>query len=312
MPVFPMDGCRLVAEPPASGGSFVAAAMFTSSYAPLAERLLQSFRRFAVPLCLIEVPAIHRSISRHGVADVAWTKANFIRAMLERFQRPILYLDADCELCEFPQRITGLLNEGCEFAVYNWAADRQTAAYVPANVVMPGPSGAPQKVTDRFYRFASAFTHHDPRQLLCSGAVQLYANTATTRRLLGAWQATVERFEGSADDHCLDFTFNNRGPELADLRYAWLPKAYARYAWWIYVRPVIDHPQFAAPAGHFAPIPVMDGRKQFYPERCQLVHEVPPFPDDCLVDTAERRLVRVENKTLKVAGSVDVDLWLPK
>jgi hypothetical protein len=46
------------------------------------------------------------------------------------------------------------------------------------------------------------------------------------------------------DDHCLDVAFNYRSPDR--LRFEWLPKEYARYAFWIFSDPIIDHPELPA------------------------------------------------------------------
>src|SRR5205085_9453381 len=61
----------------------------------------------------------------------------------------------------------------------------------------------------RFYRHAGAVPPRSKTQLLCSGCTQLYGNTPAARGLLRRWQRTISTFAGSADDQCLDFTYNN-------------------------------------------------------------------------------------------------------
>src|SRR6185295_4793658 len=249
---------------------FLVVAMYTDSYAEKAARLRTSCERLGLPHELQRVPTVHDSISRKGTRDPAYTKASFVGRLLEQHHRPLLYLDADCEFRSAPVLIGELLAKGTEFAIYNWAADRQTEAYLPAPIAM-GTSDGVSGSGPRFFRFASKFVHYDPTQLLCSGAVQLYADTPAVKRLLQAWQKNIETFAGSADDHCMDYTYNNRGPELAGLRAAWLPKEYARYGWWIATKPVINHAEYATDATHFKPVPQVGDKKQFYPERAKVL-----------------------------------------
>lgn len=287
---------------------FLVAAMYTDSYAAKAERLRRSCERFGLRHELRRVPSVHQSISKAGTPDLRYTKPLFILEVLEKRRGPVLYVDADCEFRAPPALIGELLARGTEFAIYNWAADRNTEAYLPAPIVMGAPDGATGS-GPRFFRFAFKFEHHDPSQLLCSGAVQLYADTPAARALLQAWQRTIEAFPAAADDFSLCYAYNNRGPELAALRAAWLPKPYARYAWWIHVEPVIDHPDFAAEATHFTPIDESAGRKPFYPERAERLHNAPVFPPECIVDVHGRRLLTIANKAIVREEPIDREFW---
>jgi len=287
---------------------FYVAAMYTDSYAEKAARLRQSCERLGLPYELRRVPTVHASISKAGTADPAFTKSSFILDVLAGRRQPVLYVDADCVFRAAPALIVELLAGGTEFAIYNWAADRHSEAYLPAPVVMGSPDGATGS-GPRFFQFQSKFDYHDPQQLLCSGAVQLYADTPAARALLEAWQRTILRFPGTADDHCMDYTYNNRGAALAGLRAAWLPKEYARYGWWIHVRPVIDHPEFAADARHFRRVPEEGGRKQFYAERARRIDDPPLFPPGCIIDVHARRLLTIENKAIVREEHIDAEFW---
>ena len=44
---------------------------------------------------LFEVPQVHRSISAKGEGDLSVSKPRFIRHLLERFGKPVLYVDSD-------------------------------------------------------------------------------------------------------------------------------------------------------------------------------------------------------------------------
>jgi len=287
---------------------FLVAAMHTDSYAQKAARLRASCDRFGLPCEIRRLPSVHQSISKSGTPDLAGTKARFILDVLAKSGKPVLYVDADCEFRSAPVLIGELLAGGTEFAIYNWAADRNTEAYVPAPIVLGSPDGATGR-GPRFFQFASKFPYYDPAQLMCSGAVQLYAGTPAARRLLEGWQSTIETFPQAADDVSLSYAYNNRGAELAGLRASWLPKPYARYAWWIHVEPVIDHPEFAAVATHFKPIEGPGGRQPFYDVRAELLDNPPLFQPDCIVDVYRRRLLTIENRAIAREEFIDQEFW---
>jgi hypothetical protein len=287
---------------------FLVISMYTQGYAARAERLRASCAKFGLQHELRRVPVVHDSISGSGVRNAAFTKAAFILDVLAQRRRPVLYVDADMVFRDEPALLYELLDGGTEFAIYNWAADRQADAYVPLPVD-GGAAGDAGESRPRFFRFASKFLHHDPSQLLCNGAVQLYADTPAARELLAAWQRRIEDFPGSADDHCLDYAYNNRGPALGGLRASWLPKEYARRAWWIATRPVIDHPEFAAGTPQFRPVPEVNGERQFYPERATLLDDSTLFPRDCIIDVRARRLLRIENETIVHAEDINREFW---
>jgi len=92
------------------------------------------------------------------------------------------------------------------------------------------------------------------------------------------------------DDHCLDFAYNNLGRRswlFWLLKSRWLPKAYVRYAYWIYVEPVINHRDFPAPNFHFIPIKDPAGRQRYYRSLMEERKAVPLFPRDCIIDTEQ-------------------------
>lgn len=282
---------------------FLAAAMYTRDYADRATRLAASCERFNVPYVLHEVPAVHSSISEKGNLDLALTKANFVRFLFTRHRTPILYVDVDCVFCDYPDLIDQLLESGATFAAYNWAADREHDAFVPVDVEIDG-----NVVRDRYYANSHRVDRYCVTQLVTSGCVQLYVDSPATRHLLGAWQETIMRFPGCADDHCLDFAFNNGGSLIPELRPFWLPKTYARYPWWIYVKPVIDHPDFPAESAGFKPIPEAPNARRFYEERAERTEG--RFPETCVVDVRERRMYEYLDGRLMVLGSTDLQFWV--
>jgi hypothetical protein len=253
----------------------------------MAAKLAASCERFSLPYALHEVPTVHRSISVHGSADLSFTKANFIHHLLQTHKKPVLYLDADCEFSSQPDLITDLDQSGCDFAIYNWLTGEYSDKFIPIDLANPPSS------MGRYYRFAGSCDLYSTTQLSCSGAVQFYRNSRAARALLSKWHQTVATFPGCADDHCLDFTYNNLGRRswlFWLLKSRWLPKAYVRYAFWIYVEPVINHRDFPAPNFDFVPIKDPAGRQRYYRSLMKNRIAVPLFPRDCIIDT-ERQLV---------------------
>jgi hypothetical protein len=296
--------------------SYVIGAMYTAGYSEKAARLTASCERLGLPYALHEVPSVHRSISPHGTEDFSYTKANFIHHLLATHKKPVLYVDADCEFVSEPTLISELVNSGCDFAIYNWLADEYTDALIPVELddgamVTPWSPGT-QQAKSRFYRFSHGIDGFTMSQLMCSGPVQLYRNSWSARAFLSRWHQVVATFPGCADDECLMFAFNNIGRSSWlswGLKVAWLPKAYARYPWWIYVEPVINHPEFPQPGSNFAAIQDMKGRRSIYPSRIEWRDPIRLFPRDCVVDTQEKMICELHDGRLVPIRPIDQKLW---
>jgi len=291
-------------HPVTSTTRFVVAAMYTGSYAALAERFRTSADVVGLPWVAYEVPTVHRSISPRGSPDPRFTKANFISFLLREYQRPILYVDIDCKFVSFPDRLEELIAAQCDFAIYNWLADEHTDAFKSVEVSEVGASGETIMVRDRYFAFASSIDFMASDQLICSGAVQFYGNSAGTHELLKQWHGTILSMPNVADEHCLDFTYNNL-QRIHPLRVQWLQKSYARYPFWIYVTPVIDHPDDPNPGIGFVPINESSGRKRYYPERATRIVTGRLFPRECVIDVkAGILLVRRGNELIPVARTL--------
>jgi hypothetical protein len=304
---------RIVAEPYFSVGApagYVVGAMMTASHAPLGERLSASCRAHSLPLALFEVPNVHRSISPKGSDDVRLTKASFVQFLHRRYQRPVLYLDVDCVIAQRPSRMDELLAAQTDFAIFNWLAEEHTEAYVLADITVQDES-ATRPTQNRFYRFSHSVDWSSDTQLFCSGAVQWYRNSASAARLLEHWQRVIERAPGTPDDKCLDYAFNNFSAQDPELKTTWLEKRYARYAWWIYERPVIDHPEFPHSGQGFRPLELLDGKPRIPAGALKPRSVKYVFPKPCLIDTQTRTLFRLSGGTWHAAGAFTMPLWLP-
>ena len=287
--------------------AFLIASLHTASYRPLAERLAASLMQFGLPFTLYEVPTVHRSMSVRGTDDPTYTKANFVRHLLDTHGVPILYLDCDCVIRSEPKLIQSLVDAGTEFAIYNWLADVHTDAYAP--VELRGPDGKTVTPANRFFRFSHSIDAYSPTQLICSGAAQLYANTPAARALLDAWSAVIDEHPGVEDDQCLDWTYNFRMPNAQKPRSLWLDKSYARYLFWIFSRPVIDHPQLPAGARpRTAPYKPLPASLRFRAELAETRTASLLVPRDCLIDTQLKRLLRAQASLAKPGQMEAVDI----
>jgi hypothetical protein len=299
----PMPAARTVEKAGRGGARFLVASMYTASYADRAERLRASCERFGLPYLLQEVPTIHNSISARGTPDLRYTKANFIRTLLEQRGQPVLYVDTDCVFRAYPALLDEFLDGGTDFAVFNWAADPDNEAFYPIDVRSGG-----RVFHGRFYAFSHRVASYAPEQLLCTGCVQLYRSSPGIDALLERWHRTVRRFPGTADDSCLAFAFNNREARFPAIRSRWLPKEYVRRAYWIYVKPVIDHPDLSEPGAGLPSIPDGPQGREFYRERAEIIAD--RFSESCIVDIQARTICVAVDGKLAVVGPTDWEFWV--
>lgn len=272
---------------------FIACAMFTPSYQGPAQRLTESLRQFGLQHALFMVPTVHRSISAKGEGDLSVSKPRFIRFLLERFYKPVLYLDCDLVLRRAPAKIATLVQKGRDFAIYNWLADMENDAWRPE-------PGTP------LWKFYFRVDLASDSQLMASGAVQFWAPTEAAFTLLADWEQSLANHPLSEDDHCLDFAYNHG--DRRDLKPYWLPKSYCRYGYWMYVQPVIDHPQFPAPiSGVYQPL----GSERFDKTQLKRVEKIEPFPRDWVVDAGQKQLLKPADHGYEPAGPLPHKLYLP-
>jgi len=256
---------------------FTVCAFFTPDYRAKAQRLAASLDALDLPYAIFETPSVHRSISRRGVPDMRYSKPRFIAACLARVGRPVLYADCDLIFRARPAAVDRAIQEGADFAVFNWMAAPVNDAWMPV----------PEQ--PRFWRFLLTVNESSSDQLMVSGGVQFWQSTPAAHALLQDWEAALAHFTRAPDDHALDFAFNRGRACGAGLRASWLPADHMRIAFWPYVKPVIDHPWLYVPPqdGHFADIP-----HRFDLPRLHLEPRKPVFPRDLVLDTQQLLLLR--------------------
>jgi hypothetical protein len=220
---------------PSNADNFIVCAMFTGNYGNKAKKLEASLVKFRMPHALFEISSIHSSISPHGSTNSPYNKPQFVKAMLEKYKLSILYLDIDCVIESKPSLINELVEQDYDLAIFNWLSKERNDSYQPFNFQGIEPN--------RFFGYTHGVNFYDESQLRCSGAVQFWANTRPALDLLNVWNRTIEENPHAPDDRSLDFAFNNKF-EKGVIRSYWLPKSYARYAFWIFDKPIINHPDF--------------------------------------------------------------------
>jgi hypothetical protein len=277
------------------GSDFMVCAMFTPDYRHFAERLLESLNRFSLSHALYEVPQIYHSISPKGGDDPEFSKPHFIRNLLEQFQRPVLYCDADLIFRKEPELLTRFCAEGRDFVTYNWLADSMNDAWRPE----PDP---------RLWKFYFRVDLTSQTQLMASGGVQMWQGTPAAFTLLDGWEQSLHRHPRTEDDHCLDFAYNLG--DHSGLKPAWLTKEYVRLPFWIYADPVIDHPEFPTPiTGYFRPL----HSRRFIHADLVRTHKAQPFPREATLDVeAGQLLLPGEDGGYIPAGPLPMPVFIPR
>ena len=277
--------------------------MFTGKVRESADRLKSSLERVGLNFVIYEVPTVHCSISTAGTDDIVFCKPNFINYIQNEYRMPVLYVDADVVFHDVPAAVYNFTQECIDFASYNWLADAETDAYIPKTMIFNGTLSK-----NRFYKFSHSVEMFDPTQLIGSGAVQYY--TPRARLLLQYWLDATVRFPNAVDDQILDYTYNFLIQKTL-IRAYWLPKDYCRYPWWIYVRPVIGHPEFPTSSNPNRNFETVAGHKRVKMESIKILPSQGPFPHDCLIDTQEKCFLRPNNSGgAEVVGRFATELWI--
>jgi len=289
--------------------NFIVCAMFTKTndgYFAFARRLKNSCEKFSLPFAIYTVPEIHKSINSNGTQDSSYTKANFILFNIDRFPgKGILYTDVDMVFVDQPFRISEVIDAGFDFAIYNWLNDEQNEAYMP--ILRDESDG--KHVFSEFYHYSHHINLFDPQQLICSGGVQFYRNSSSAVNLLNNWQHAVEENPRSADDECLDFTFNNLDSDEKP-KTVWLDKSYIRLPWWPHVKPVILHTSLPIAGIGRNPLHETFYKRRFYPERCLRKTSQMYFPPDHIIDTRKNLLMKFEGDRLIEIKQIQQEFWI--
>jgi hypothetical protein len=280
---------------------YIAIGMFTANLQSRAQLLSDSLKRFSISHHLHQVPHIHRGISSKGLIDSEFSKPNLIQAALNYHKLPVLYIDIDCVISSYPFLIDRLVSHGHELAIFNWFSSEQNDAYTALS-----KQGFDNH---RYFGFSHSLPYFDDNQLRCSGAVQFWANTPKARELLIKWQSVIYANPFAADDYCLDFAFNNTAT-LQKPKHVWLPKSYARYAFWIFEKPVINHPDFPATIDAVIEPTQSNDEKIFYLERLKPKFSYNYLQQNEYLDIKENIILIIEGEKVTPLRKNTMQFWI--
>lgn len=162
------------------------------NYPNLAKKLKYSLDKFELRHNIVQVEPFQSWV--HGTAF----KSKFILNHLLNQRCPVVWLDIDTEIRQYPELLFG----EHDFAIYNWQADQD--------------------------HHLSGRIPYDPvsKTATVSGGVQKYGYTAPAIELLVRWISLINSKDiSSGDDPLLDQALNSFRPPVNAL---WLPKTYNR------------------------------------------------------------------------------------
>ena len=217
--------------------NFIIISFFTESYIDKANRLIKSLNNFDLSYKIFKIPNIHFSKSIKGINDISFSQPNLILNCIDNFNSSVLYVDVDMVFKEKPKEIFYIEKNKIDFAVYNWFEDKDNDAFQPVKATINGKIYTFYKRTHSIDYFNDSVT-----QLYSSGGVSFHSKSKLSKKILNEWKKNISLYPKSPDDQTLDYTFNNIKDNLKNIKTYWLDKSYCRCKFWIFTKPVIDHP----------------------------------------------------------------------
>jgi len=257
---------------------FIVAAFCTPTHKEVADRLRRSLRAFGLPYTFQEVSTVHPTLSPKAAGGPETTKPNFIYAMLERHQLPVLYMDCDLIVLDEPVHVQEALRVGSDWGICNFLAAEVCAVVQPIGALN----------SRELYRLTLGGPDvriRTSEQALSNAAISIWNNTEGARTVLRRWhqelvfyanacsfQSTGDPARGVgvwtvADDQVLDWMWNNRARlyrgELLNVKVYWLPMSYARLPLFPFVPPIVNHPDYISD-GPRMPVPAHRGTRKVH------------------------------------------------
>tara|TARA_B100001121_G_C18646673_1_gene602025 strand:+ start:590 stop:1483 length:894 start_codon:yes stop_codon:yes gene_type:complete len=217
--------------------NFIIISFFTENYIDKADRLIKSLNNFDLSYKIYKIPNIHFSKSIKGNNDISYSQPSLILDCIESLNSSVLYVDVDMVFREKPRKIFYFEKNQIDFAIYNWFEDKDNDAFQPVKATIKGKSYTFYKRTHSIDYFNESDT-----QLYSSGGVSFHSKSKLSKKILNEWMKNISLYPKSPDDQTLDFTYNNIKNDLKKIKTFWLDKSYCRCRFWIFTKPVIDHP----------------------------------------------------------------------
>lgn len=124
-------------------------------------------------------------------------KPTFIKNMILKHKKPVIYLDMDMKILKFPELFSYMSYKGVDFGAFNWNADTRV------------------------------FNIYDPFVFETSGGIMYFGNTKNALKLLDLWKSKLNesKYKKCADDRVLAMTFYY-SKALQWCKCFWLPFEY--------------------------------------------------------------------------------------
>ena len=274
--------------------NFIVISFFTKSYKDKADKLINSLNKFNINYKVFEIPTIHYSKSNKGSDDINYCMPKLIMKALSRFRLPILFIDCDMEIVQKPELFYRLDEKKIDFAIYNWLEDNDNDGYLPLKLNINTSEGKIEKTYFINKVNVKLLNHSEKeKQLFSSGAVAYFSNSDLSNKLLKDWYKNIEKYPQLPDDQILDYTFNFTFDKKNKLKIEWLSKNYCRVYWWIFTKPIINHPDNVShrEKDNFYKI---TGKKRFKIENT-IKRETSKIPSDLIIDIDEKKLLKIKN-----------------
>lgn len=273
---------------------FLVVSFFTQSYKNEAQRFVESVENFKLNYKVFEIPTIHYSKSNKGSYDINYCMPKLILKVIEKYNVPVLFLDVDMVITEKPQLIFDINKKKIDFAIYNWLEDSDNDGYLPLKLNINTSEGKIEKTYFINKVNVKLLNHSEKeKQLFSSGAVAYFSNSDLSNKLLKDWYKNIEKYPQLPDDQILDYTFNFTFDKKNKLKIEWLSKNYCRVYWWIFTKPIINHPDNVShrEKDNFYKI---TGKKRFKIENT-IKRETSKIPSDLIIDINEKKLLKIKN-----------------
>ena len=274
--------------------NFIVVSFFTKSYKDKADKLINSLNKFNINYKVFEIPTIHYSKSNKGSDDINYCMPKLIMKALSSFRLPILFIDCDMEIVQKPELFYRLDEKKIDFAIYNWLEDNDNDGYLPLKLNINTSEGKIEKTYFINKVNVKLLNHSEKeKQLFSSGAVAYFSNSDLSNKLLKDWYKNIEKYPQLPDDQILDYTFNFTFDKKNKLKIEWLSKNYCRVYWWIFTKPIINHPDNVShrEKDNFYKI---TGKKRFKIENT-IKRETSKIPSDLIIDINEKKLLKIKN-----------------
>ena len=274
--------------------NFIVVSFFTKSYKDKADKLINSLNKFNINYKIFEIPTIHYSKSNKGSDDINYCMPKLIMKALSNFRLPILFIDCDMEIVQKPELFYRLDEKKIDFAIYNWLEDNDNDGYLPLKLNINTSEGKIEKTYFINKVNVKLLNHSEKeKQLFSSGAVAYFSNSDLSNKLLKDWYKNIEKYPQLPDDQILDYTFNFTFDKKNKLKIEWLSKNYCRVYWWIFTKPIINHPDNVShrEKDNFYKI---TGKKRFKIENT-IKRETSKIPSDLIIDINEKKLLKIKN-----------------